>query len=154
MLCLLARQDKSPARLSQPCCTLHCINLEAGVLWLWVLVGPTGTSSHWMTVLLAKGMGWFDLLAPTPRCHHALQAKRAATAEGTDIPAIPITVRQLEAVIRIAESLAKMQLQVGLLGAGLVEGMPARPSYRELGPVRREQRQRHAPPLSRAPMNR
>jgi hypothetical protein len=42
-----------------------------------------------------------------------LQAKRAASAEGTDIPAIPITVRQLEAVIRIAESLAKMQLQVG-----------------------------------------
>ncbi len=41
------------------------------------------------------------------------QAKRAASAEGFDIPAIPITVRQLEAVIRIAESLAKMQLQVG-----------------------------------------
>ena len=59
--------------------------------------------------------------------HHALQAKRAASAEGTDIPAIPITVRQLEAVIRIAESLAKMQLQVGL-GAGRMEDMGARSS--------------------------
>lgn len=46
--------------------------------------------------------------------HAALpQAKRAASAEGFEIPAIPVTVRQLEAVIRIAESLAKMQLQVG-----------------------------------------
>eukprot|EP00887_Chlorella_sp_A99_P001470 scaffold8.g1470.t1 len=39
------------------------------------------------------------------------EAKRAASAEGSDVPPIPITVRQLEAVIRIAESLAKMALQ-------------------------------------------
>jgi hypothetical protein len=39
------------------------------------------------------------------------QSKRAASADGSDIPAIPVTVRQLEAVIRISESLAKMNLQ-------------------------------------------
>ncbi|EFN58868.1 hypothetical protein CHLNCDRAFT_34202 [Chlorella variabilis] len=39
------------------------------------------------------------------------ESKRAASADGSDIPAIPVTVRQLEAVIRIAESLAKMNLQ-------------------------------------------
>lgn len=42
-----------------------------------------------------------------------MQSKRAASADGSDIPAIPVTVRQLEAVIRISESLAKMNLQVG-----------------------------------------
>lgn len=51
----------------------------------------------------------------------ALQAKRAASAEGSDIPAIPVTVRQLEAVIRIAESLAKMQLQVGEMGPSFAQ---------------------------------
>ena len=50
---------------------------------------------------------------PPPPC---LQSKRAAGADGSDIPAIPVTVRQLEAVIRISESLAKMNLQVGGLG--------------------------------------
>jgi DNA replication licensing factor MCM5 len=39
------------------------------------------------------------------------ESKRAASADGSDIPAIPVTVRQLEAVIRISESLAKMNLQ-------------------------------------------
>jgi len=42
------------------------------------------------------------------------EAKRAASAsseDGSDIPAIPITVRQLEAMVRISESLAKMSLQ-------------------------------------------
>lgn len=42
------------------------------------------------------------------------EAKKAASAgsvDGSDIPAVPITVRQLEAMIRISESLAKMQLQ-------------------------------------------
>lgn len=39
------------------------------------------------------------------------EAKRAAVAGSEDIPAIPITVRQLEAMVRISESLAKMQLQ-------------------------------------------
>ena len=31
---------------------------------------------------------------------------------GGKLPAVPITVRQLEAVVRISESLARMQLQV------------------------------------------
>lgn len=39
------------------------------------------------------------------------ESKRAASADGSDIPAIPVTVRQLEAVIRISESWAKMNLQ-------------------------------------------
>lgn len=39
------------------------------------------------------------------------EAKRASSADGSDIPAIPITVRQLEAMVRISESLAKMNLQ-------------------------------------------
>eukprot|EP00889_Picochlorum_renovo_P000305 jgi/Picre1/27335/NNA_000304.t1 len=42
------------------------------------------------------------------------EAKRAASAaseDGSDIPAIPITVRQLEAMVRLSESLAKMSLQ-------------------------------------------
>ena len=36
---------------------------------------------------------------------------RAAGGDG-DLPAVPITVRQLEAIVRISESLARMQLQV------------------------------------------
>lgn len=47
-----------------------------------------------------------------PPTHPYQQSKRAASADGSDIPAIPVTVRQLEAVIRISESLAKMNLQV------------------------------------------
>ena len=42
------------------------------------------------------------------------EAKRAATASdiaGSEMPAVPITVRQLEALVRISESLAKMALQ-------------------------------------------
>ena len=61
--------------------------------------------------------------APMPR--RVPQAKRATGADGGDIPAIPITVRQLEAVIRISESLAKMQLQVRRGrggGGGAVDG--------------------------------
>ena len=51
--------------------------------------------------------------AHLPRPPGPPQSKRAASADGSDIPAIPITGRQLEAVIRISESLAKMNLQVG-----------------------------------------
>jgi len=40
------------------------------------------------------------------------EARKAAAADGTDVPAVPVTVRQLEAVVRIAESLAKMALQL------------------------------------------
>ena len=39
------------------------------------------------------------------------EAKRAAGADGSDVPAVPITVRQLEALVRLSESLAKMTLQ-------------------------------------------
>lgn len=40
-----------------------------------------------------------------------MQVKKAMSGESTDVPPIPITVRQLEAIIRIAESLARMSLQ-------------------------------------------
>ena len=43
---------------------------------------------------------------------HALQARAAARENESDTPVVPITVRQLEAVVRIAESYARMQLQV------------------------------------------
>jgi hypothetical protein len=39
------------------------------------------------------------------------QARDAAKAGGSELPPVPITVRQLEAIVRIAESLARMQLQ-------------------------------------------
>lgn len=38
-------------------------------------------------------------------------AAAATSADGSDIPAVPVTVRQLEAMVRISESLAKMALQ-------------------------------------------
>lgn len=41
-----------------------------------------------------------------------IQVRTSALTGGGDLPAVPITVRQLEAVIRISESLARMQLQV------------------------------------------
>lgn len=53
------------------------------------------------------------LPCPHPALARPVQSKRAASADGSDIPAIPVTVRQLEAIIRISESLAKMNLQVG-----------------------------------------
>ena len=37
--------------------------------------------------------------------------RRVAAEGGGDMPAVPITVRQLEAITRIAESLARMTLQ-------------------------------------------
>ncbi|KAK2080399.1 hypothetical protein QBZ16_000252 [Prototheca wickerhamii] len=39
------------------------------------------------------------------------EARRAASAEGADAPAVPVTVRQLEAIVRISEALARMQLR-------------------------------------------
>lgn len=44
-----------------------------------------------------------------------MQARAAARENESDTPVVPITVRQLEAVVRIAESYARMQLQVKLL---------------------------------------
>lgn len=41
-----------------------------------------------------------------------IQVRTSAQTGGGDLPAVPITVRQLEAVVRISESLARMQLQV------------------------------------------
>jgi DNA replication licensing factor MCM5 len=43
-----------------------------------------------------------------------VQARAAARENESDTPVVPITVRQLEAVVRIAESYARMQLQVKL----------------------------------------
>jgi hypothetical protein len=40
------------------------------------------------------------------------QARKAAERDDTDVPPVPVTVRQLEALIRISEALAKMALQV------------------------------------------
>ncbi|KAL3154113.1 hypothetical protein ABBQ32_013645 [Trebouxia sp. C0010 RCD-2024] len=40
------------------------------------------------------------------------EVRTSAQTGGGDLPAVPITVRQLEAVVRISESLARMQLQV------------------------------------------
>ena len=39
------------------------------------------------------------------------QGRAAAQQNESDAPVVPITVRQLEAVVRIAESFARMQLQ-------------------------------------------
>lgn len=39
-----------------------------------------------------------------------LQVRQVADGNSNEMPAIPITVRQLEAVVRISESLARMQL--------------------------------------------
>ncbi len=39
------------------------------------------------------------------------QVRKAAAGSDSEMPAVPITVRQLEAVVRLAESLARMQLQ-------------------------------------------
>ena len=44
-----------------------------------------------------------------------VQARAAARENESDTPVVPITVRQLEAVVRVAESYARMQLQVRLL---------------------------------------
>lgn len=49
------------------------------------------------------------VLSPTD-C--GVQARAAARENESDTPVVPITVRQLEAVVRISESYARMQLQV------------------------------------------
>ena len=49
-----------------------------------------------------------------------VQARAAARENESDTPVVPITVRQLEAVVRIAESYARMQLQVRLLLTALL----------------------------------
>lgn len=41
-----------------------------------------------------------------------MQVRANTKKGGGEMPAVPITVRQLEAVVRISESLARMQLQV------------------------------------------
>lgn len=48
--------------------------------------------------------------------------QRAAGGEG-EMPAVPITVRQLEAIVRISESLARMQLQVDVTEAHVQQAM-------------------------------
>ena len=41
-----------------------------------------------------------------------LQVRQVADGNNSEMPAVPITVRQLEAVVRISEALARMQLLV------------------------------------------
>ena len=41
-----------------------------------------------------------------------LQVRQVADGNSSEMPAVPITVRQLEAIVRISESLARMQLLV------------------------------------------
>ncbi len=48
--------------------------------------------------------------------------QRAAGGDG-EMPAVPITVRQLEAIVRISESLARMQLQVDVTEAHVQQAM-------------------------------
>ena len=48
--------------------------------------------------------------------------QRANGADG-EMPAVPITVRQLEAIVRISESLARMQLQVDVTEAHVQQAM-------------------------------
>lgn len=40
-----------------------------------------------------------------------------------EMPAVPITVRQLEAIVRLSESLARMQLQVDVTEAHVRQAM-------------------------------
>ena len=42
------------------------------------------------------------------------QSSREQSVQTKDAPAVPITVRQLEAIVRVSESLAKMQLQLNV----------------------------------------
>ena len=42
------------------------------------------------------------------------QSSREQSVQTKDSPAVPITVRQLEAIVRVSESLAKMQLQLNV----------------------------------------
>ena len=48
--------------------------------------------------------------------------QRAAGGDG-EMPAVPITVRQLEAIVRISESLARMQLQVDVTESHVQQAM-------------------------------
>ena len=57
----------------------------------WVVIG---------TVALSLMSGW-----------GVAQVRKVARGHGGEMPAVPITVRQLEAIVRISESLARMQLQ-------------------------------------------
>lgn len=44
--------------------------------------------------------------------------RKVAAGESGEMPAVPLTVRQLEAIVRISESLARMALQPVATGAG------------------------------------
>ena len=49
-------------------------------------------------------------MAAADACVHA-QVRQAQADRHSSVPAIPVTVRQLEAVIRISEAIARMALQ-------------------------------------------
>ncbi len=59
---------------------------------------------------------------PQACCGTMQVRQRAAGGEG-EMPAVPITVRQLEAIVRISESLARMQLQVDVTEAHVQQAM-------------------------------
>ena len=53
----------------------------------------------------------------------AMQVRHRAAGGDGEMPAVPITVRQLEAIVRISESLARMQLQVDVTEAHVQQAM-------------------------------
>lgn len=60
-----------------------------------------------------------------------MQARKAAERDDTDVPPVPVTVRQLEALVRISESLARMALQVS---ERLLAAVPAGTGSARLAP--------------------
>ena len=52
-----------------------------------------------------------------------MQVRGQAQGMDGEMPAVPITVRQLEAIVRISESLARMQLQVNVTQAHMVQAI-------------------------------
>lgn len=52
-----------------------------------------------------------------------MQVRDRMIGGGGDMPAVPVTVRQLEAVVRISESLARMQLQLDVTEAHVRQAM-------------------------------
>ena len=52
-----------------------------------------------------------------------MQVRQRAKGADGEMPAVPITVRQLEAIVRISESLARMQLQVDVTEAHVQQAM-------------------------------
>ena len=56
-------------------------------------------------------------------CYGSMQVRQRAAGGDGEMPAVPITVRQLEAIVRISESLARMQLQVDVTESHVQQAM-------------------------------